>query len=133
MRLMMIKKSIFYVLIILGILFCVGPAAFSQDEESLLLGEDFQPRQRPGVIFDHDAHNEKAGIEDCSVCHHVYRDGKLVPDESSEDQKCSDCHKQKARDGSTTLIRAYHERCKGCHLKEKKGPITCGECHKRVK
>lgn len=128
----MTKKSFFYAIILLGIVFSVGPV-FSQVEEPLLLGQDFQPRQRPGVIFDHDAHNEKAGIEDCNVCHHVYRDGKLVPDESSEDLKCSDCHKQKSSDGGTPLMKAYHERCKGCHVKEKKGPITCGECHKRVK
>jgi len=128
----MTKKSFFYAIILLGIIFFVGPV-FSQVEEPLLLGQDFHPRQRPGVIFDHDAHNEKAGIEDCNVCHHVYRDGKLVPDESSEDQKCSDCHKQKSSDGSTPLMKAYHERCKGCHVKEKKGPITCGECHKRAK
>ena len=89
-----------------------------------------QPRRSPSV-FVHDAHNEKAGIEECYECHHVYEDGKQVEEESSEDQMCSDCHGIEAEGRRPGLMKAFHLNCKGCHLKAKTGPVMCGECHKK--
>lgn len=104
---------------------------FAQTEQDyLLLGNEFVKTKRPQVKFYHDKHNQLARIEDnCVLCHHIYRDGKIIEDESSEDQKCVDCHKIK--DKVLNLQDAYHKLCKGCHLKQHKGPILCGECHKK--
>jgi len=91
----------------------------------------FKNNQRPFVCFSHDRHNETAAIEDCAVCHHMYKDGKLVADESSEDRACSECHAVKGDSKHMELITRYHARCRGCHLERKKGPVTCGGCHKK--
>jgi hypothetical protein len=91
----------------------------------------FNHPQRPAAVFPHDAHNEKAAIENCNRCHHVYEDGKLVEDESSEDRSCSDCHGLEDAGRQPGLMKAFHLNCKGCHLEQKKGPVMCGECHIR--
>ncbi|MDQ7032309.1 MAG: cytochrome c3 family protein [Desulfonauticus sp.] len=120
-------KTLILIIAFLGLAsICLG------QEDYLILGKEFKSPERPRVIFHHDLHNEKAHIENCSVCHHVYKNGKLVPDESSEDQPCSSCHKVHPVKGDNpiSLREAYHKRCMGCHLKEKRGPVMCGECHK---
>lgn len=91
----------------------------------------FKGVQRTAAVFDHDLHNEQAQLEDeCAVCHHLYEDGQLIGDESSEDSLCSDCHElKKVPDNSVPLRVAYHKRCKSCHFNKKKGPVLCGECH----
>lgn len=92
----------------------------------------FETLRRPASLFDHDEHNDAAGIDDCAVCHHLYEDGMLVEDESSEDSYCSDCHEVKASDqNSVSLTAAFHTRCKSCHFEENKGPVLCGECHQK--
>ena len=103
--------------------------AFSQDER--LSTSAFKMPRRPGTVFAHDDHNEKAGISDnCALCHHVYKNKKLVPDESSEDMACSDCHGLKsAPENGIPLMQAFHEQCKACHFKSGKGPVLCGQCH----
>ncbi len=104
---------------------------FSQEE--IVLGEDtgFDRLQRAAVIFHHEAHNEAARIDECNECHHVYEDGVKLPDESSEDEKCADCHGLKPSGGMPGLRRAFHVNCKGCHLQQRKGPVMCGQCHTR--
>ncbi len=91
----------------------------------------FENNTRPFVCFSHDTHNENAGIEECAVCHHVYEAGKLVEGASSEDSTCAECHAIKGDAKQMELMTRYHDRCRGCHLDLKKGPVTCGECHKR--
>ena len=116
-----------YFSVVLCITLCSIPA-FSQ-EDTVLKVEAFGTLERPISAFDHDTHNEKAEIEDCAVCHHVYKDGKLVEGESSEDQACSECHTLKAQGAQPGLRMAYHRQCKECHVEKKKGPVACGECH----
>lgn len=88
--------------------------------------------RKPFVCFDHDVHNETAQLEDkCNLCHHVYEDGALVQDESSEDSSCAECHGTEDATIQFDLISKFHQRCRGCHLKEEKGPVTCGECHSK--
>jgi hypothetical protein len=89
----------------------------------------YNKMHRPTVMFYHDNHNDKAVLDECNMCHHVYKKGQLIPDESSEDQKCSECHSVVIKDNLTTLTTAFHKRCKGCHLQLKKGPFLCSECH----
>ena len=90
----------------------------------------FNKTRRPGAVFSHDDHNEKAGLDDCAVCHHVYEKGILVADESSEDSPCSECHALvPALDNRFSLSVAFHKRCRDCHFESGKGPVLCGECH----
>lgn len=93
----------------------------------------FDQLRRPAAVFDHDAHNEAAQVDDCAVCHHVWENGKLVPDESSEDSPCSDCHGLTAgADNPMPLVNAFHTQCRSCHVQQGKGPLLCAECHKKT-
>ena len=106
-------------------------AAWSQEDMTVVDNSDFTDPQRPPSRFNHDEHNEMAAIDDCATCHHVYEDGELVPDESSEDQRCAECHALTRNDDTPALMQAFHTNCKGCHEAEGRGPIMCGECHVR--
>jgi len=105
--------------------------AVSQDESPVFPADAFPDPQRPVSRFTHDDHMAFETIEDCYVCHHLYEDGTLLEGESSEGTSCGECHALEADDGEVDRLRAYHGRCKGCHEKEKAGPIACGECHVR--
>jgi hypothetical protein len=102
---------------------------FSQEDMVTVDTSPFERPQRAPALFTHDAHNEKAGIDTCNECHHVFRDGKKVEDESSEGERCADCHGQKAQGRAPSLATAFHTNCKGCHLEQRKGPVMCGQCH----
>ena len=126
----MMKKVIFLLMapILVGILMMPG---FSQEDMEVVDNEGFTKKQRPPAVFRHDEHNEKAEIEDCSECHHIYEDGKKLEDESSEDQSCADCHDEQSAGNKLGLRKAFHTNCKGCHLAKKQGPVMCGQCHVR--
>jgi hypothetical protein len=106
-------------------------AAYSQEDMKVVESDAFTQPQRTSAVFRHDEHNEKAQIENCNQCHHVYADGKLVEDESSEDRRCSDCHGLQDSGRQPGLMKAFHLNCKGCHQETKKGPVMCGACHVR--
>jgi predicted CXXCH cytochrome family protein len=106
-------------------------SAWCQEDMTVVDNSGFDNPQRTPSVFVHDEHNEMAEIDDCATCHHVYEDGELVADESSEDQSCSECHDQEGSDDQPALIKAFHANCKGCHQEQEKGPILCGECHKK--
>lgn len=104
------------------------PAAFSQDDIVQLRSAAFGAHKRPPAVFVHDAHNEKAGLEDsCATCHHVYEKGVLVPDDDSIGTPCADCHAVDAP--QMPLRQAFHGQCKGCHETRAAGPVACGQCH----
>ena len=127
-----IKPIVSKSLAVLAVLLILLPAALvlSYDGElSTLLDEAFEPHQRPPSIFGHDEHMDYEGLEECYVCHHLYEDGQLVPEESSDGAECSECHQVDPGDGSTRLLMAYHQRCQGCHEDRGQGPRACGECH----
>jgi hypothetical protein len=105
--------------------------AFAQEDMDVVDDSGFVKRQRPPAVFQHDAHNEKAQIDECNECHHVYEDGKKLEDESSEGESCSDCHEESDSGNQPGLRKAFHLNCKGCHLKRKQGPVMCGTCHVR--
>ena len=104
-------------------------------------------------MFTHEDHMDEL---DCLDCHHVYKDGENVLDESdleegNPDISCCSCH------NSTTKIdleEAFHSSCIPCHNENSKkfwiprkgiqwksfisnegqqGPTLCGECHVREK
>ena len=104
---------------------------FAQEDMIVVDNAVFENPKRPPAVFRHDDHNELAGIEDCNRCHHVYEDGKLLEEESSEDQRCADCHEMKDSGRTPGLMLAFHTNCKSCHREQKKGPIMCGQCHVR--
>jgi len=123
------KKSIIYIFISAMFTVFVLASAYSQEDMTVVDNSVFNNPQRISSVFKHDEHNDAAGIEDCSECHHVYEDGKKLEDESSEDQSCSECHGMEASGNKPALMKAFHLNCKECHLKVGKGPIMCGECH----
>ena len=107
-------------------------AAYSQEDMRTVENSGFKNPARSAAAFLHEEHNEKAGLEECNACHHVYdKKGMLKADESSEDQKCSDCHGLETSGRQPSLMSAFHKNCKGCHMEKKAGPILCGECHKK--
>ncbi len=124
------KKRTIFIAILLFFSVFVFMAAYSQEDIKFVDNSAFAKPERAPSLFAHDEHNENAELEECSECHHVYdEDGKKIEDESSEDQMCSDCHAEKASGSKLALMKAFHTNCKGCHVKEKKGPVMCGECH----
>ncbi|WP_300674032.1 cytochrome c3 family protein [Desulfoluna sp.] len=110
---------------LVAILLTAGPLFASVLDESL-----DTPRTRPLSHFEHDSHNEIAELEEsCALCHHLFDDnGALLEDESSEEMACRDCH-EGSHSGMPKTEAAFHNRCKGCHLAIRQGPIACGECH----
>lgn len=120
--------SLIILTLLIGVVLVLN-TAWSQEDMTVVDNAAFDNPQRTPSVFAHDEHNETAGIDDCTVCHHVYEDGELVEDESSEDQSCADCHDQEGSDDQPSLIKAFHANCKGCHQEQEKGPIMCGECH----
>jgi len=121
-------KSLLMIPALVGILML---PAFSQEDMEEVDDGGFSNQQRPPAVFRHEDHNERAAIEDCSECHHIYEDGQKLEDDSSEDQSCSDCHDEKDDSNKPGLRKAFHTNCKGCHLSKKQGPVMCGKCHVR--
>ncbi len=122
------KSILAFLALVLALLLAAG-AVMSQEDVKSVNDPAFTSPTRPAPIFFHDAHNAKAGLDDCSVCHHVYEGGKKAEGASSEGQACSECHMK----GKSTrpLIKAYHGMCRGCHEERKAGPVQCGECHSK--
>ena len=106
----------------------------SQEDMVFIENDAFEDPRRPRAVFRHDEHNELAEIEECNACHHVYdENGRLVEDESSEGQRCSDCHEVVAAGRKPPLMKAFHLNCKGCHKVQNSGPTMCGQCHVKAK
>lgn len=113
----------------LAILLSAAPA-LPQANMTVVQEEAFRDDQRPPAVFKHDGHNVEAGLYDCSVCHHVYKNGEKLEAIMSVDKECSDCHGLKAgEENSMPLRKAYHTQCLSCHRDRGKGPLGCGECH----
>lgn len=74
------------------------------------------------VTFTHKAHEGLEGMT-CKTCHHTSEGTKV-------DQKCRDCHKDKAEGKTLSLKDAFHKQCKDCHKAKNKGPhAKCVDCH----
>ena len=124
------QKRYVLILTLIGIIALAGLTAYAQEDIEFVEDSGFTTNMRPLPAFNHDEHNEKAEIEDCIECHHVYdASGNRLEDESSEDQECSECHGAQGDEYPMELVRRYHMNCQGCHLDQKAGPVTCGTCH----
>lgn len=127
----MMSKALIPLAVSAIVFFCLA-MSFAQEDHVRLDNYVFEKPAMPPALFDHDAHNEKAGIDDCAICHHVIENGKLSEFETSEDRPCVECHGlSPSAENAIALRRAYHLRCKGCHLDRESGPIMCGGCHSR--
>lgn len=128
------KKSAIIALLLFvcgGISMVCSDRAIAGDDIVRMDTSAFDQLRRPAAMFDHDQHNEAAKIDGCAVCHHVWKNGKLVPDECSEDKPCLECHGLNASpDNPIPLRNAFHTQCKSCHVKKGRGPLLCAECHK---
>jgi len=116
-----------------AIVLFLAALAGAQEDMQVVDNAAFDHPRRPPARFEHDSHNETAGIDDCTECHHVYDEkGKKDEYESSEDRMCADCHATKKSGRMPGLRRAFHLNCKGCHLQQKQGPLSCAQCHFRT-
>ncbi len=131
----MIRKTIeskrFPLFLWAALLILVAGAAMtvrSQEYVEYVSDSAFTGHLRAPVPFLHDDHNERAEVEECNACHHVYTDGEKDEYDSSEGMECSECHPAEG-EGRLSLARVYHLQCKGCHASRKAGPVACGACH----
>lgn len=125
----MTKKRLPLFVMALGLALGLATVASSQEDMRELKDPAFAVHRRAPAAFTHDAHNQKAGIDDCSVCHHGGKNGVLDRQATSEGTPCADCHPVTAAQGVTPLARAWHRQCMGCHRQTGKGPLACGACH----
>jgi hypothetical protein len=126
------KRSVIAVLAMLTGMTLLLVCAYAQEDMEQVDNSDFGAPRRPAAVFFHDQHNETAGIDDCAECHHVWDEqGKKVEGESSEGTPCSECHALKDEGPKPGLRKAFHLNCKGCHMQQGKGPVTCNQCHQK--
>ena len=123
------KKQSLYLLVSVLVSGCMLMVAGAQENMTAVDNSVFVKPERSQAVFRHESHNEKAKIDDCNTCHHVFKAGKKLEDASSEDKRCSDCHGPTNSGGTPSLRKAFHFNCRGCHEKSIKGPVMCGECH----
>jgi hypothetical protein len=107
--------------------------AFAQQSLTKIADPAFDNPDSTPVTFNHDAHNAKAGLKDCSLCHHVYNKDGEKQAAASIGTKCSECHhvRPEPTEFAPALMLAFHKRCQNCHMEQKKGPVECAGCHKR--
>ncbi len=123
------KRSAMTPLLVLAAALLLAVPALSQQDMQTVPTEGFASPRRLPALFPHDAHNEKAQLADCTACHHGEKDGKKDLSVDSVGTPCAECHPTAGAPGKTPLMRAYHRQCAGCHMDQKKGPVTCGACH----
>ena len=123
------RTVIIYMVITLFVCIFAVMSGYSQEDVTTVEDSAFKEKMRPTVPFLHEEHNEKAEIEECNVCHHLYEEGEKVEDDFSEGMECSECHTLNKGDNPLSLVKVYHLQCKGCHQQSKAGPIMCSECH----
>ncbi|MDP2848830.1 MAG: cytochrome c3 family protein [Humidesulfovibrio sp.] len=121
----------FPLLLAAALILAFAQGALSQQDMKTLAPAAYGKLTRPAAQFNHDQHNEKAKLEECVACHHGGKDGKQDKSASTEGTPCADCHKLKTGGKGTALTKAYHKQCIGCHQAKGKGPVACGQCHKR--
>jgi Class III cytochrome C family len=90
-------------------------------------------KKQPGVPFPHEKHALKL-VKSCETCHHTNKGLTLDNADKAKVQKCASCHldpKGKVpsmRELSLTK-NPFHIRCISCHKEQKKGPVSCKDCH----
>jgi Class III cytochrome C family len=101
-----------------------APLIKPENKISIAHTEIFGKLERPQVIFNHGKHQEAYKKEGCNTCH---------PQEDG--QVSFDFPKDVKKKDKTSVMKAFHDECIGCHTKrsiekQKTGPVVCGDCHK---
>ena len=109
------RKVAFWTALVVAVVFASGTGFAAPPDKPLVLKAE---KAKGPVTFDHAKHGK-----DCAVCHHK--------DAAGKEQRCDKCHGAKTEGKKVSLKEAFHTQCKGCHQKEKKGPVKCDECHKK--
>jgi len=109
------RKVAIWTALVVAVIFAAGTAIGAPPDKPIVLKA---AKAKGPVTFDHAKHGK-----DCAVCHHKDAPGK--------EQKCDKCHGAATDGKKLSLKEAFHTQCKGCHQKEKKGPVKCDECHKK--
>jgi cytochrome c553 len=112
------RKVAFWTALVVAVVFAAG-TSFAAPPDKVSLKEI--KKTKPAVAYDHKAHGEK--VKECASCHHK--------DAAGAEKKCSKCHGEKTEGKKLSLKESFHTQCKGCHQKEKKGPVKCDDCHKK--
>ncbi len=120
---------IFPLIFIVSFIILISSLLYAQPDEV----EFCLDKNRGAVMFPHDLHMESY---DCLDCHHDFKNGENVLDESvleedGDNIKCKSCHNAEAK---TKAREAFHRQCMNCHnsykmTAVKTGPSLCGECH----
>ena len=128
-KLLFLLISVIYLILIasgLTLVYSVGnpePAKqlmTAQDNKiSIAHTEIFGKLQRPQVIFDHKKHAEAYKTKGCTECHPVNDKNELI----------FNFPKKVKGKSAKAVMKAFHDECIDCHKKEKKGPVTCNNCH----
>ena len=71
-------------ILIVAVILTFSQLASSQEDMTVIAPDAFGKLTRPAATFVHDQHNEKAGVEDCVLCHHGGSDGVQDPESSTE-------------------------------------------------
>jgi hypothetical protein len=129
-----------------GLVVAASSATCEEVPADIEIKSDIYDEHTKGIVqFNHLEHAEDYGIA-CADCHHVYENGENVWEEGDPVQKCSECHddptidvkeiRQMSKEDQIMVLReAYHDNCKGCHIKHKRenrespAPISCTQCH----
>ncbi len=101
-----------------ALVFGIGVAVAAPPDKVVI--KEIQKMKGP-VPFDHKAHTGIA--KNCKECHHA--------DAAGKEQMCAKCHTAKAEGKKVSLKDAFHNQCKDCHVKGKKGPTKCDGCHQK--
>lgn len=107
-------------------------------DELVIHSEAWGSKKHVDVRFTHKVHATDYKVE-CTQCHHIYEKGKNIWRQGADVQKCQSCHTNtmtgkelsaaSEKEKKLSLFKAFHDSCRGCHSKEKKGPVKCTECH----
>ena len=105
------------------------PTAADLPDEIIIENRGYKSKKAGPVTFPHLEHAEDFGL-DCSVCHHVYKDGENTWKDDDPVQRCAECHSPLKMEGKVMrLPNAYHVNCKGCHKKTREQKDKCTDCH----
>jgi len=126
--------------VLLFLLTAVEASKQEAPDEIIIHSSIWPSKKNLDAKFTHKKHAAEYKIE-CGQCHHVYEGGKNIWKQGADVQACQKCHTNiktgkelntaTEEEKKLSLFRAFHDNCRGCHTKEKKGPIKCTECHKK--
>ncbi|RLA90857.1 MAG: hypothetical protein DRG58_00685 [Deltaproteobacteria bacterium] len=119
----------------LGVIWAQASLATKPQPQSLIQIPALKPWQKPPVTFSHQQHEGQQIA--CTTCHHEYDRGCNRWVQGQPVKLCQECHLTRPQADRPDLKNAFHQQCKGCHLKRRQqgqqaGPIRCLDCHRQT-